>query len=59
MKEWIKIEDEFPQGEVLCTNGIVIGIGTVNEDYDCEEGNGVILCGISHWMPLPELPTKN
>ena len=56
MSEWISVDDELPEftGTYLVTGGIVemefsvycIDFGWEDEEYE-----------ITHWMPLPELPT--
>ena len=57
--QWHDINDEFPKDDVICTNGLSVGIGKITEDLDCDCDNGVFLCGVTHWMPLPELPKEN
>lgn len=61
MNEWISVEDRLPCQDkwVLLSNGNKIWLGQLdnhyNKDFYCK------CClenfhGVSHWMPLPELP---
>ena len=59
MSEWISVNDALPIVDVE-----VLTVGSHTRPWICvfdgmdwrDAGDGEWLVGISHWMPLPELP---
>lgn len=67
--EWISVKDKLPclvnncsSNNVLVTDGISIFVAFLHHDeydeYDewLEALEGLNIGGVTHWMPLPELP---
>lgn len=53
MNEWISVKDKLPEkGEcILAYNGLI-----VSQCYYIGDGIFTVICGVTHWMPLPEPP---
>jgi hypothetical protein len=65
--EWIQTKDKLPSEEVLAIVAFDFGYGLCN-DYviaHCDTSNGKWytrenhLINVTHWIPLPKLPTIN
>lgn len=66
--KWISVKDKLPpvDEDVLLTGGIAIGIGFYMEKHrvlkegfwSITNGRAEELYGVTHWMPLPELPNE-
>ena len=66
--KWISIEERVPLGECLAIS-MKPGSGYKEQwigyiyyddilgDYVCDQ-DGVCLCGVTHWMPLPPPPRE-
>ena len=53
--QWISVDEELPENEAIFTNGLNVGIGHLTEDMDCDCNNGVLICGVTHWMEIQKL----
>lgn len=54
--QWVSVEEMLPEEEAIFTNGLNVGIGHLTDDMDCDCDNGVLICGVTHWMEIPALP---
>lgn len=71
MSEWISVKDRLPENEnemVLVTDGKTVITGFRNWMYRSEPDSRLFVPGlkmgggcmeVTHWMPLPEPPSKN
>lgn len=61
--QWISVEDRLPKGNVI----VIDAYGEINVAFYGEsiegfwlscDGTSEIIADVTHWMPLPETPTK-
>ncbi|WP_112197783.1 DUF551 domain-containing protein [Rahnella sp. NRRL B-41462] len=61
MSEWINISDRLPDEDTLCLAvddcDVIWTMHFTEDDFFPDTGD---ICpnALTHWMPLPELPTK-
>jgi hypothetical protein len=62
MNDWVKVDDRLPEEEesVLLCDGFSICIGHIFDSENKYWWNSpdIMMNDITHWMPLPELPSK-
>lgn len=61
MSEWIKCSDQLPEPDTLClgvdASEVIWTLLFDDDEFNSDTGD-LYDIEITHWMPLPDLPTK-
>tara|TARA_R100001377_G_scaffold68840_1_gene44102 strand:+ start:588 stop:914 length:327 start_codon:yes stop_codon:yes gene_type:complete len=66
LADWISVEDRLPNSELgewvlVCAGGAINCMGYINHTFDhwiYSPNHNIAIDDVTHWMPLPEPPTK-